>query len=1779
MADSSSDSDTGTDTLDSSESDEDGPGDSGGSLSAISDKHSPGQLADSSPGSGNSITEEARESHVSIDTPSRKVPLLHETGSGAGIIPAHTSTPSRKVTLLHVTDALESSESDGDGPEECGGSLSSISDKRSPCQLTDNSSGSDTIITEASVPSMSIDTPSRKVTLLQETVSGTRILPAHTSTPSRKVTLLHVTDALESSESGGDGPEECGGSLSSISDKRSPCQLTDNSSGSDTIITEASVPSMSIDTPSRKVTLLQETVSGAGIIPEHTSTPSRNVTLLHGTDGDESGESNEDGPEECDGSISAIDDQHSPLQLAVSPSGSDNGTTEEACTSHVSHVTPSRKDPLLHGTDADESGESNEDGPDERDGSLSAISDKHPPRKLSFSTSDSDTIITEALNGSWFTPMCTYGMDNNSIGNEEIVSVNKTSTPPRECDVNGLDIVAGPSGSQGQSRTERHMHDSVAGPSGIQGHSRRESHVSDSVAGRINDSSDGTLSTDDTSRVAKPMCINDINSEGTLSTDETYVPSDVPATDVSYDIMDNAYLLRDYKPPSSDETSDEGEDDIALHASMHKPNTELQQLRSANTDMGLGVKVPADDEIIGQLKLYFERHLTKSAGNVTVQIAVLQRYLAFVIRAQINKLGETWDNTYPNQMRPVQRSDLYQYQYVRPWFEARMACGVQPQSLRIARRALEQMMAWLKSAYVSESVGTQCSYQPFSARCELTLREVTSLNTDLVRRGKRIKSQKNYDKATAPVQAAITDKNAEAWNKCITFYEQTMDIMHSLVDSGDIANATKETVSDFNIAFAVIAVCKNFQRIGICENARLAEWYKIDVRPDGTAIMSIRDHKTADSGQTAQFALSVNDLAYFQAYVTHVRPELVKRGATQYAHDLKHNVKHFDGANKPTGISIPLHKHHEFFLLNTKGYRVTNISNMFCRKQGSMGIAVEHQMSSRGARTWMSSIIEKSDVTPDLRHRMHEYQAHSESTARKHYATNDREKVFQTYMEMTKLLPSRPQYTPRRGARGGTDVVSDDNGTGVVPEPCEAVTGQVVAIDRTATDQVDAIGIAHSDVRDGHVERDDLGKTLRVNDIVTELGCSDAKVTTSLVTETYPHLNAREVKSVLNRVYRIKVNTHIKDNAYKLVSRDGSIIRDPTDVEKRMGRGVTGNYIKQAIAQAEFHAANDMVQLSDNALLSHIRENRWPAVEKRAARDADNMVYGQGVFAAMHIPTRSVICDYTGQEFFTASAYEEHVKQNPESDVYTQIVGTNWSIDATKQLDCIGRFINHSGMHTNVRRVIKCLDKKRHLVFVATRDIHVHEQICYNYEPQLSGHAKQDRPDWFVRCIPGCRDCNRTPTQLVFDIDDTPVSGSGDDDDSFRIENPKKRVRSGKCHKHKPTQQGLNSSSEEECQVQTKRRRLRAKAKIIKPPSPQPGNQMLDPLAGGFMRESDSMSSPSTNVILESDDMSDPQVSGLLSGISMVSEQATPRGRIPSTEIEELVIQKPSDISGTVICKFDLNRLIAELRELESAQEDIINSISDDTPVGTDGLESPVFPRMPLLIIPYDNLSKLNKMNILRVQKKADDIPDSSARGAARTPMHTYDSKLAAVIRHARKKQPILIRKCRQLLNSSIDQFSANAKLRELALRMQLFEEHALMVTKACSYDEIMRIYASGALGDIQPTDPKSTPKLASPILRKLGIPSVGRGQLKLDFPSATVSVIHGTGVPTGKPVEVKKTVQGKICFPGASVTRVRGRRPKVDVATPRVRLKQRKLTCVDESEGSEIKLASSSND
>lgn len=117
---------------------------------------------------------------------------------------------------------------------------------------------------------------------------------------------------------------------------------------------------------------------------------------------------------------------------------------------------------------------------------------------------------------------------------------------------------------------------------------------------------------------------------------------------------------------------------------------------------------------------------------------------------------------------------------------------------------------------------------------------------------------------------------------------------------------------------------------------------------------------------------------------------------------------------------------------------------------------------------------------------------------------------------------------------------------------------------------------------------------------------------------------------------------------------------------------------------------------------------------------------GKGVVATRRFQTGEVVCDYHGRVITAKEGHAIHQNTSEEETgymfFYTNQEGQPMCIDAHSafcechpEMQTVGRFINHSQKKANLKPRFYAGDDKEVILFLATRDIEVNEELLFHY--------------------------------------------------------------------------------------------------------------------------------------------------------------------------------------------------------------------------------------------------------------------------------------------------------------------------------------------------------------------------------------------------------------------------------------------------------------------------------
>ena len=190
----------------------------------------------------------------------------------------------------------------------------------------------------------------------------------------------------------------------------------------------------------------------------------------------------------------------------------------------------------------------------------------------------------------------------------------------------------------------------------------------------------------------------------------------------------------------------------------------------------------------------------------------------------------------------------------------------------------------------------------------------------------------------------------------------------------------------------------------------------------------------------------------------------------------------------------------------------------------------------------------------------------------------------------------------------------------------------------------------------------------------------------------------------------------IKDNRWSIVCRTADVFLKKFDecAAARTSRSKTRTDVK---------AAEKLSKLTLNA---HIRNQDWPGLMVVRFPDRD-----QGVIATCSFPPNHYLCNYEGSTYCGKSSrsylrrkiIEAEVQEDMSIPVTEYCISyehqnqhiTIDSADTTMYGQTLGRLINHTRTHTNIKPEPYIIDGKATLVFKTLRQINIKEELLYDY--------------------------------------------------------------------------------------------------------------------------------------------------------------------------------------------------------------------------------------------------------------------------------------------------------------------------------------------------------------------------------------------------------------------------------------------------------------------------------
>ena len=156
---------------------------------------------------------------------------------------------------------------------------------------------------------------------------------------------------------------------------------------------------------------------------------------------------------------------------------------------------------------------------------------------------------------------------------------------------------------------------------------------------------------------------------------------------------------------------------------------------------------------------------------------------------------------------------------------------------------------------------------------------------------------------------------------------------------------------------------------------------------------------------------------------------------------------------------------------------------------------------------------------------------------------------------------------------------------------------------------------------------------------------------------------------------------------------------------------------------------------SKQELANHIKDQQWQGID--VVNDLDEI--GNGMFPTMQIPKDAVVCDYYWKtSVFNSKSAREDFKNLQNTDYALEFDhGENYHvIHAPVDDKSMGRLLNHSRIHNNVKPMVHTVNSKVVIMMCAKEDIHPVEQLLFDYGLSY----KDNVGDCMLGCVK-CQEC------------------------------------------------------------------------------------------------------------------------------------------------------------------------------------------------------------------------------------------------------------------------------------------------------------------------------------------------------------------------------------------------------------------------------------------------------
>ncbi|XP_053475697.1 uncharacterized protein LOC128604579 [Ictalurus furcatus] len=200
---------------------------------------------------------------------------------------------------------------------------------------------------------------------------------------------------------------------------------------------------------------------------------------------------------------------------------------------------------------------------------------------------------------------------------------------------------------------------------------------------------------------------------------------------------------------------------------------------------------------------------------------------------------------------------------------------------------------------------------------------------------------------------------------------------------------TTDECLDYMYNLQALVILKHLQRPGVVTHMTVPEWLNKKTTTSGYTVVGVKEHKTS-AQQVATFALSQEEVTWFDLYYTCVRPQLQSCIRKRKREDM-------DGTEE------------RFFISSASG-RIHNPSNDLQRLHIRYGVR-PWVTSQRARRVFETATKSLTDTEKSL---VADYLTHSTATAEKHYRMKQADNVVRA-SQLLDLLAGQSTTDPSEG--------------------------------------------------------------------------------------------------------------------------------------------------------------------------------------------------------------------------------------------------------------------------------------------------------------------------------------------------------------------------------------------------------------------------------------------------------------------------------------------------------------------------------------------------------------------------------------------------------------------------------------------------------------------------------------------------------------------------------------------------------------------------------------------